>query len=144
MDDQPVLLQLATGLRCDGGKTTTARATVAGHGNKEPRVRRQVFVDIPGLAAQLGGIDAPCFQVLQSFGVYNAAWLAAGATLPLLLFMGAELGNSAIEAVVDRIGDEHLELSGRARDLGSAMVFMAITTVAVSWSSVCLSIFYFT
>jgi diacylglycerol kinase (ATP) len=83
-------------------------------------------------------------------GLPLALWLARDTVdflllmLPLLLLMGAELGNSAIEAVVDRIGDEHHELSGRAKDLGSAMVFMAITTVAVSWSSVCLSIFYFT
>lgn len=83
-------------------------------------------------------------------GLPLALWLARDTvdflllTLPLLLLMGAELGNSAIEAVVDRIGEEHHELSGRAKDLGSAMVFMAIATVAVSWSSVCLSIFYFT
>jgi diacylglycerol kinase (ATP) len=83
-------------------------------------------------------------------GLPLALWLARDTvdflllTLPLLLLMGAELGNSAIEAVVDRIGEEHHELSGRAKDLGSAMVFMAIVTVAVSWSSVCLSIFYFT
>ena len=83
-------------------------------------------------------------------GLPLALWLARDTVdfllliLPLLLLMGAELGNSAIEAVVDRIGEEHHELSGRAKDLGSAMVFMAIITVAVSWSSVCLSIFYFT
>ena len=83
-------------------------------------------------------------------GLPLALWLARDTVdfllliLPLLLLMGAELGNSAIEAVVDRIGEEHHELSGRAKDLGSARVFMAIITVAVSWSSVCLSIFYFT
>ncbi|MFB2831679.1 diacylglycerol kinase, partial [Aeromonas jandaei] len=34
-----------------------------------------------------------------------------------------EVLNSAVEAVVDRIGPEHHELSGRAKDLGSAAVF---------------------
>ena len=54
-------------------------------------------------------------------------------TLPLLLLMLAELANSAIEAIVDRLGDEPDELSGRAKDMGSAMVFMAIVMAALSW-----------
>ena len=78
-----------------------------------------------------------------------AMWLARDIvdflllTLPVLLTLAAELGNSAIEAVVDRIGEEHHELSGRAKDFGSAMVFMNILVAAVSWSCVCLSIFFF-
>lgn len=88
--------------------------------------------------------------LLALVGLPLALWLARDTvdflllSLPLLLLIGAELGNSAIEAVVDRIGEEPNELSGRAKDLGSAMVFMAILTVAVSWSTICLSIFYFT
>ena len=38
------------------------------------------------------------------------------------------------EAVVDRIGTEHHELSGRAKDLGSAAVFLALTLTVVVWS----------
>ncbi len=82
-------------------------------------------------------------------GVPLALWLARDTidflllTLPLLLLLAAELGNSAVEAVVDRIGEEHHYLSGRAKDFGSAMVFMVIISVVVSWSCVCLSIFYF-
>ncbi len=78
-----------------------------------------------------------------------AIWLARDIvdflllTLPMLLTLAAELGNSAIEAVVDRIGEEHHELSGRAKDFGSAMVFMNILAAAISWSCVCLSIFFF-
>ena len=78
-----------------------------------------------------------------------AMWLARDIvdflllTLPVLLTLAAELGNSAIEAVVDRIGEEHHELSGRAKDFGSAMVFMNILVAAVTWSCVCLSIFFF-
>lgn len=44
-----------------------------------------------------------------------------------------ELINSAIEAVVDRISLEHHELSGRAKDLGSAAVFIMIVIAALSW-----------
>lgn len=44
-----------------------------------------------------------------------------------------ELLNSAIEAVVDRIGLDYHELSGRAKDLGSAAVFVALCLAVVSW-----------
>lgn len=46
-----------------------------------------------------------------------------------------EVLNSAIEAVVDRIGPEHHELSGRAKDLGSAAVFIALVLNALVWGS---------
>jgi diacylglycerol kinase (ATP) len=44
-----------------------------------------------------------------------------------------ELLNSAIEAVVDRVGTEHHELSGRAKDIGSAAVFVALLNVGLVW-----------
>ncbi|MFM5440637.1 diacylglycerol kinase [Aeromonas enteropelogenes] len=46
-----------------------------------------------------------------------------------------EVLNSAIEAVVDRIGSEHHELSGRAKDLGSAAVFIALALNALVWGA---------
>ena len=51
----------------------------------------------------------------------------------LLLVLIVELLNSAVEAVVDRIGDEHNELAGRAKDIGSAAVFVSLINVAVIW-----------
>ncbi|MDX2456830.1 MAG: diacylglycerol kinase [Gammaproteobacteria bacterium] len=48
----------------------------------------------------------------------------------VLLF---ELMNSAIEAVVDRVGPELHELSGRAKDIGSATVMVALLNAAVVW-----------
>ncbi|OOF70837.1 diacylglycerol kinase [Rodentibacter caecimuris] len=54
----------------------------------------------------------------------------------VLLVMAIELLNSAIEAVVDRIGTEHHELSGRAKDQGSAAVFMAICIAIVIWGCI--------
>jgi len=53
----------------------------------------------------------------------------------VLLF---ELANSAIEAVVDRIGPERHELAGRAKDIGSAAVLVAILNAAVVWLLVLL------
>lgn len=49
------------------------------------------------------------------------------------LVLVVELLNSAIEAVVDRIGVEHHELSGRAKDTGSAAVFLSISLAIVTW-----------
>ena len=54
----------------------------------------------------------------------------------LLFILIVELINSAIEAVVDRIGDEVHELSGRAKDMGSTAVFIAISMAVVVWVGV--------
>lgn len=51
----------------------------------------------------------------------------------LLFVLLIELLNSAIEAIVDRIGDEVHELSGRAKDMGSTAVFIAITIAVLIW-----------
>lgn len=54
----------------------------------------------------------------------------------LLLVLITELFNSAIEALTDRVGTEHHELSGRAKDLSSAAVFLALVLLAVVWGAV--------
>ena len=54
----------------------------------------------------------------------------------LLLVLIVELFNSAIEAAIDRHGDEHHELSGRAKDMGSAAVFVVLVIVLVVWGAV--------
>jgi diacylglycerol kinase (ATP) len=51
----------------------------------------------------------------------------------LALVLVTELLNSAVEAVVDRIGPEHHELSGRAKDIGSAAVFFSLANVVAVW-----------
>ncbi|HCE2382247.1 TPA: diacylglycerol kinase [Vibrio parahaemolyticus] len=51
----------------------------------------------------------------------------------VVLVLIVELINSAIEAVVDRIGVERHELSGRAKDIGSAAVMVALAFAAFSW-----------
>lgn len=53
----------------------------------------------------------------------------------LLIVLIVELLNSAVEAAVDRFGDEHHELSGRAKDFGSAAVALVLLVwSAVAWS----------
>ncbi|MCG6221590.1 diacylglycerol kinase [Vibrio diabolicus] len=54
----------------------------------------------------------------------------------LVLVLIVELLNSAIEAVVDRIGVEHHELSGRAKDIGSAAVLVSLIFAAFTWLSI--------
>ena len=54
----------------------------------------------------------------------------------LFFVLVVELLNSAVEAAVDRHGDEHHELSGAAKDLGSAAVFVSLTIVVVVWGAV--------
>lgn len=50
-----------------------------------------------------------------------------------VLVLIVELLNSAIEAVVDRVGMEHHELSGRAKDIGSAAVLVSLLLWAYAW-----------
>lgn len=54
----------------------------------------------------------------------------------LLLVLIVELLNSAVETAVDRIGEEHHELSGRAKDLGSAAVAVSLALVVLVWTTV--------
>ena len=51
----------------------------------------------------------------------------------LLLVMSIELLNSAVEAVISRYGDEFHELAGRAKDMGSAAVFVLMMNVLLVW-----------
>jgi diacylglycerol kinase (ATP) len=72
-------------------------------------------------------------------------WLGhSGVTRALLvasvvLVLIVELLNTAVEVVVDRIGEEMHLLSGRAKDLGSAAVMLALVNALVVWVLVLLS-----
>ncbi len=74
-------------------------------------------------------------------GVIIACWLDVDAITrvlligSVLLIMIVEILNSAIEAVVDRIGSEYHELSGRAKDMGSAAVLLSIFVALMTGAS---------
>jgi diacylglycerol kinase (ATP) len=51
-----------------------------------------------------------------------------------LLVMAMELMNSSMEAVIERYGAEHHELAGRAKDMGSAAVFVLMMNVVLVWA----------
>lgn len=57
---------------------------------------------------------------------------------PMLLILIVELLNSAIETAIDRIGTERNPLSGLAKDLGSAAVFVSFVLLAANWALVLL------
>ena len=59
----------------------------------------------------------------------------------VVLVLIVELINSAIEAVVDRVGVEHHELSGRAKDIGSAAVMVALVFAGFTWLYILLSLY---
>ncbi|MFA3780928.1 MULTISPECIES: diacylglycerol kinase [unclassified Yersinia (in: enterobacteria)] len=80
--------------------------------------------------------------VAAIIAIILAFWLDVDAIARLLLIGSVvlviiiEVINSAIEAVVDRIGSEFHELSGRAKDMGSAAVFLAILLALFVWITV--------
>ena len=73
--------------------------------------------------------------ILAPFGLYFGETGVEKALLlgSLLLVLIVELLNSAIEAVVDRVGEEKHELAGQAKDMGSAAVFLSLVNVGVVW-----------
>jgi diacylglycerol kinase (ATP) len=82
----------------------------------------------------LAVVMIPLGLYLGDNGVEKA--LLIGSVLLVLL---VEIINSAVEAVVDRFGDEQPELSGRAKDMASAAVALAIALMAAVWILVLFS-----
>ncbi len=76
----------------------------------------------------LCSILIPAGIYLGDDGVEKALLVATALLVPIV-----EILNSAIEAVVDRFGNEMHELSGRAKDMGSAAVALSISLVIIVW-----------
>ena len=76
--------------------------------------------------------------VLVPLGLYLGDGGLAKAMLvaSCLFVLIVEILNSGVEAAIDRIGHEHNELSGLAKDLGSAAVMLSLVNVAVVWGLV--------
>ena len=81
----------------------------------------------------LTALLTPVGFFLGDNGVEKALLIAV-----LFLVLIIELLNSAIESVVDRFGGEQHKLSGRAKDIGSAAVFIALINVPMVWILVLL------
>jgi len=76
-------------------------------------------------------VAAPLALWLGQNGMERALLLGS-----CLLVLAAELVNSAIETLIDRYGNAPHELAGRAKDMGSAAVFVLIVNVVVVWALV--------
>ncbi|MEF3193292.1 MAG: diacylglycerol kinase [Halothiobacillaceae bacterium] len=74
---------------------------------------------------------APLALWLGKDGVERALLIGS-----LMLVLVVELLNTGIENVVDRVGSEPHKLSGRAKDMGSAAVFVSLVTTALVWALV--------
>ena len=106
-------------------------------------VRRVWFAlrySLQGLRAAWRKEEAFRQEVVVVLGAVPLAWLVGETALERALLIAVvlqvlmvELLNTGIEAVVDRIGHDPHKLSGRAKDVGSAAVLMAIAIAAVVW-----------
>jgi diacylglycerol kinase (ATP) len=79
----------------------------------------------------LAAVLIPVALLLDASGTGKAMMIGS-----VLLVLIVELLNSAIEAAVDRISLEHHQLAKRAKDLGSAAVFLSLVNVAIVWALV--------
>jgi diacylglycerol kinase (ATP) len=85
----------------------------------EPALRQEVYICI----------------ILIPLAIYVDESMIAKIILiqSLILVIIAELCNSAIEATIDRISKDIHNLSKKAKDVGSAIVFVAIINAIICW-----------
>ncbi len=80
-------------------------------------------------------LEAMLAVVLVPLGLWlgNGALEKIALVLPAVLVLSGELLNSAIEAVVDKVSPGFHELAGRAKDMGSAAVFLLLALTLLCW-----------
>ena len=76
----------------------------------------------------LAALLIPLVFFMPANGIGKAVMIAS-----LLLVLIVELLNSAIEALADRVSSEKHDLIKKAKDIGSAAVFIALVNVPVVW-----------
>ena len=79
----------------------------------------------------LGAVLIPLALYLGENGLECALLISV-----VLLILVVELMNSGIEAIVDRVSTDHHELSGRAKDVGSAAVLLSLINASTVWALV--------
>jgi diacylglycerol kinase (ATP) len=113
------------------------------------RIARATGYSFNGLRAAFAGEEAfrqelLIVVILTPVGLWLGQTAVERALLiaSLLLLLIVELLNSAVEAAVDRIGPERHELSGRAKDMGSAAVFVALVLTGAVWLLIACARFF--
>jgi len=107
------------------------------------RIRRLIAAthhSLSGLASAWRSEEAFRLEVILAVFLFPAAlWIGSTAAERFLLIgtiilvMIVELLNTAVECTVDRIGTDHHHLSGKAKDLASAAVFLSLLLAAGVW-----------
>ncbi len=110
-----------------------------------PRLLQATRVSLAGLGAAWRNEEAFRQETLITLALLPVGlWLGQTATHKVLLIgslflvLIVELLNSAVEAVVDRIGTEPNDLSKLAKDLGSAAVMLALVNAGLIWAVILL------
>ena len=105
------------------------------------RIWRATLYSLAGIRAAWTHEAAFRQEVLLTMILAPAAFWLGGSTVERLLLLGScmivlitELLNSAVEAAIDRISDDQHRLSARAKDLGSAAVFISLWLAGITWS----------
>ena len=114
------------------------------------RIINAVVLSWRGITSTWKGEAAFREEILSGIVMFPAAFFlgetltqSAILIIPLFLVLIVELLNTGIEHVVDRVGFEHHELSGLAKDAGSAAVFLSNMLIICVWSMVALDRFVF-
>ncbi len=101
---------------------------------------------LEGFKAAFKHEDAFRQEVFLSLILIPLAFFLEAEALHRILMIGSvflvlivELLNSAVEAVVDRISIERHALAKRAKDIGSAAVFVALANVVMTWGLILLA-----
>lgn len=109
------------------------------------RLINAVYFSIAGFKATWRHEEAFRQEVLLLLVSTPLAFWLGQSTVEKLLLIGSvvlvllvELLNSAVEAAIDRIGFERHELSGRAKDIGSAAVMLSLIWAAATWAFILL------
>jgi diacylglycerol kinase (ATP) len=125
-----------------GGKPHTVTPNQTGW----RRIKNSLYFSLDGLRACYTGEEAfrqevwlaavlmPLAILLPISALSTASLIAS-----VLLVMIVEILNSAVEAVVDRISKDHHFLSKKAKDMGSAAVFLSLVNVVIVWVCVLLT-----
>jgi diacylglycerol kinase (ATP) len=110
-----------------------------------PRLIAAARYSIAGLRSAFASEEAFRLEVLTLVILTPLAFYLGQTAVEQILMIGSvmllmiiELLNTAVEAVVDRIGSEYHELSRQAKDIGSAAVFIGMALVALVWGLILL------
>jgi diacylglycerol kinase (ATP) len=113
------------------------------HNSGMKRVINATFFSIAGLRAAWRNEAAFRQECLFALVMTPAAFWLGRSAIERSLLIGTvwlvlivELLNSAVEATVDRVGTDHHKLSGRAKDLGSAGVFVSLLLTLLVWGMI--------